>query len=113
MRIKVNNNQYTVPVLKFPSLLYLTKTYALKCFGNVKIIKTLLGFELVTYSFFANALTHCTRPSGTYFGKEKHMNLQRLIVLFISIRYNTKVSRTTLRSCAVQITYHVYYSLLE
>lgn len=71
MRIKVNNNQYTVPVLKFPSLLYLTKTYALKYFGNVKIIKTLLGFELVTYSFFANALTHCTTPSGTYFWKVK------------------------------------------
>lgn len=112
MWIKVHNNQYTVPALKFPSLLYLTKTYALKCFGNVNIIKTLLGFELVTYSFFANALTHCTRPSGTYFGKVKNMNLH-LIVLFISIRYNTEVSRTTLRSCAVHITYHVYYSLLE
>lgn len=86
MRIKVNNNQYTVPVLKFPSLLYLTKTYALKCFGNVKIIKTLLGFELVTYSFFANALTHCTTPSGTYiFLESKNMNLHLIVYVYFNM----------------------------
>lgn len=42
-------------------------------FGKVKKKKTLVVFELLTYRFVVNALTHCTMLLGTNFGKENEL----------------------------------------
>lgn len=44
------------------------------CFKNVlkeKITKAPAGFELITYIFVVNALTHCATVLSNYFGKDK------------------------------------------
>lgn len=57
----------------------MTKIYALKLFGNVKIIKAVMGFALTTWKYVVNALmqstamTHCAMllAIGNNFGEEK------------------------------------------
>lgn len=44
-------------------------------FEKVKSIKPPEGFELMTYKFIINYLTHCATQLGNNFGKEKHIIL--------------------------------------
>lgn len=62
MWIKEHYNQNTFTVLQI--LQYLNKKYVLKFFGKVTIIKAPGGFELMTYGFVVNVLTHCATLLG-------------------------------------------------
>lgn len=66
----------------------MTKLYALKLFGKVKIIKAVVGFALTTWKFVMQsaALTHCAMllAIGNNLGKKKCIELY-LILLFIAI----------------------------
>lgn len=50
-------------ILKY--LQYMTKNRFLKSLEKKKNLKSPDGFDLMTYSFLVNALTHCTRLLGT------------------------------------------------
>lgn len=52
-------------------------------FGKVKFIKAPAEFELMTFRFIVNALTHYATPLGNNFGGE--MFIKCLILLFILI----------------------------
>lgn len=70
MWIKVHYNQNTFTGFEFSNFITVIQKNFLKLFGKVKILKSQAGFELMTYRFVVNPLTHCTMLLGDNFGKE-------------------------------------------
>lgn len=72
------------------------------CFKNFlkeKITKAPAGFELITYIFVVNALTHSATVLSNYFGKDKNYKTVLDFFLFrseVHVRHNMELSHTTL-----------------
>lgn len=56
--------------------------------GKVKLTKTPDGFELMTYRFLVNALTHFATLLGKNFGKEQNYT----IILDFIVHFNMRMT---------------------
>lgn len=82
------------------------KKYLKKIFGKVKSIKAPAGFELITYRFDINTLTHYATLLGNNLGKEK---IYEIRLYFAEIRHNMEVSHITLIIyIALSIGYYIH-----
>lgn len=83
--IKVHYNLNIFSGLEFSSFkIFHQKIHFFNSFEKVKILKCSAGFELMTYKFVENHLTHCATLLDDNFWKETFIELY-LILLFILI----------------------------